>query len=773
EEADPRDVPDDAAMEVPEEIAGEAAPTAEEIAADLAAELEAEQAAREEASESEENPPRAPAPEMLGTPDGETEADTEERMRERRPTPRFLRNYKIQEVIRRRQIILIQVVKEERGTKGAALTTYISLAGRFSVLMPNSPRGGGVSRKITSSSDRRRLREVIDELDMPPGMSLIVRTAGAQRPKPEIRRDCEYLLGLWNHIRERTLASTAPALIYEEADLIKRCIRDGYARDMDEILVEGDEAYSQAREFMRMLMPEHARKIQAYRDGIVPLFSRFNAEAQLDAMHEPTVQLRSGGYIVINQTEALVAIDVNSGRSTRERNIEDTALRTNLEAAEEIARQLRLRDLAGLIVVDFIDMDANRHNAMVEKRMKDALRTDRARIQVGRISHFGLLEMSRQRLRPSLAETTFVTCPHCLGRGTVRGLESSALAVLRAVEEECAKRRAAEITVRVNSPAALYLLNKKRDRLADIESRWGVTVLFDPDDTLHGAETRIERSKTPPAPVSERPAALRMDYAAEEEAEDLVEETAEETAAADAQEAGMTAEERARRPRRRRRGRSGRRDGASPERAETPEAEPAEAELEAEAPAVAEVEEGEAPAPADGAEGDERSPRRRGRRGGRRRREGEPALDAAAEAPETAPEPAPTPAYAGPTPADPFGGAPDSLMAAMEAAEAAAEAAMAPRPARPAPAPVAEPVAPEPVAAEPVTPEAVAPELVAVAPVVVEAAPEPEPAPVPVPVAAEPPPPPAPEPVIGPAILPKTVEEVAAEAPRRGGWWKR
>ncbi|MBS7792559.1 ribonuclease E/G, partial [Roseococcus sp. SDR] len=632
EEADPREVQDDAVLEAPEDLAGEVAPTAAEIAADLAAELEAEQAARAEeaaqeaesaAAEAEADEPPAPAPELVGTPDGETEADTEERMRERRPTPRFLRNYKIQEVIRRRQIILIQVVKEERGTKGAALTTYISLAGRFSVLMPNSPRGGGVSRKITSSSDRRRLREVIDELDMPPGMSLIVRTAGAQRPKPEIRRDCEYLLGLWNHIRERTLASTAPALIYEEADLIKRSIRDGYARDMDEILVEGDEAYSQAREFMRMLMPEHVRKIQAYRDGTVPLFSRYNAEAQLDAMHEPTVQLRSGGYIVINQTEALVAIDVNSGRSTRERNIEDTALRTNLEAAEEIARQLRLRDLAGLIVVDFIDMDANRHNAMVEKRMKDALRNDRARIQVGRISHFGLLEMSRQRLRPSLAETTFVTCPHCLGRGTVRGLESSALAVLRAVEEECAKRRAAEITVRVNSPAALYLLNKKRDRLADIESRWGVTVLFDPDDTLHGAETRIERSKTPPAPVSERPAALRMDYA-EEEPEEQGDDTAEETAA-EASEG--SAEERSRRPRRRRRGRSGRREGGAPEQGQTNEAEAprdeaeadaegeGEAEPDAEAPASAE-EAAETPA-AEPGEGEDRGPRRRGRRGGR------------------------------------------------------------------------------------------------------------------------------------------------------------
>jgi len=798
EETDPLEVHDDAAMDVPEEIAGEGPPQgeemgADEVTADLAAELEAEHAAAQD----EESLPPAPLPETIGQEAGvaegdaeaETEADTEERMRERRPTPSFLRNYKIQEVIRRRQIILIQVVKEERGTKGAALTTYMSLAGRFSVLMPNSPRGGGVSRKITSSSDRRRLREVIDELDMPQGMSLIVRTAGAQRPKPEIRRDCEYLLGLWNHIRERTLASTAPALIYEEADLIKRSIRDGYARDMDEIIVEGDAAYSQAREFMRLLMPEHVRKIQAYRDGTVPLFGRYNAEAQLDAMHDPTVQLRSGGYIVINQTEALVAIDVNSGRSTRERNIEDTALRTNLEAAEEIARQLRLRDLAGLIVVDFIDMDANRHNAMVEKRMKDSLRVDRARIQVGRISHFGLLEMSRQRLRPSLAETTFVTCPHCLGRGTVRGLESSALAVLRAIEEECAKRRAAEITVRVTSQVALYLLNKKRDRLADIEGRWGVNVLFDPDDTLHGAETRIERSKTPPAPVMERPAALRMDYAAEEEIEEGAEETAEETEAADAQEAGMSAEERARRPRRRRRTRGGRREGGAPERSEAAPLTDGLPVGEDEVQALAENE--VAPPAAEGgeaAEGDDRSPRRRGRRGGRRRREGEPTSET--EVPPGEPEAAPPPsyvatvfetrisetrAYSGPTPADPFGGTSDSLMAAMEAADAAAEAAMAQKPSALSVVPVEAPrgtlEAPVEVvpAVEPVAETAVeqgSVEPVYVEPTAVElmkAAPSPA-ATTTIPGAAEP--------VIGPAILPKSVEEASAE-PRRGGWWKR
>ncbi|WP_421995321.1 Rne/Rng family ribonuclease [Roseococcus sp.] len=781
---------------LPEELTSEQ-PTAEEMEADIVAQLESQ--GQPDAAESDDEngsrveilpPSDAPPPETIGESagdaEGEAEAEQEEERRERRSTPRFLRNYKIQEVIRRRQVLLIQVVKEERGTKGAALTTYISLAGRFSVLMPNSPRGGGVSRKITSSSDRRRLREVIEELEMPHGMSLIVRTAGAQRPKPEIRRDCEYLLRLWDDIRERTLTSTAPALIYEEADLIKRSIRDGYARDMDEIIVEGDAAYSQAREFMRMLMPEHARKIQAYRDGTVPLFSRFQAEAQLDAMHEPNVQLRSGGYLVINQTEALVAIDVNSGRSTRERSIEDTALRTNLEAADEVARQLRLRDLAGLIVIDFIDMDSNRHNAMVEKRMKDALRTDRARIQVGRISHFGLLELSRQRLRPSLAETTFVTCPHCLGRGTVRGLESSALAVLRAVEEECAKRRAAEITVRVTSAAALYLLNKKRDRLADIEGRWGVSVLFDPDDTLHGAETRIERSKVPPAPIEEgRPAALRMDYAAEEEAAAVVEE-AEETEATettDAAEAGMTEEERARRPRRRRRGR-GRREGG-PERADGAE-EGAEASAEGASETEVDAEDAppaEADAEAEPSESDESARRRRGRRGGRRRREGEgPVAEAEAEAPE-----APV-GYAGPTPADPFANTSDSLMAAMDAAEAAAEAALAPRPAVEAvavpeiepieavsvaveapvaevvvaaPEPVAEPVAAEPVAAGPAVAEAAAIEV-----------PKPEPAPEPVVAAAKPEP--VAETVIGPAIQPKTVEEAAAgAAPRRGGWWKR
>jgi ribonuclease E len=443
----------------------------------------------------------APPPEMLGGGD-----DTGEEMRPRRENPRFMRNYKIQEVIRRRQILLIQVVKEERGNKGAALTTYISLAGRYSVLMPNSPRGGGISRKITSGADRKRLREVAQELDIPKGMGLIIRTAGAARPKPEIKRDGEYLLRLWDDIRELTMKSSAPSLIYEEASLIKRAIRDVYSRDLDEILVDGEMGWRSARDFMRMLMPSHARKVMMWKDPTQSLFARHQVEAQLDAMLSPTVQLRSGGYLVINQTEALVAIDVNSGRATRERDISDTAIRTNLEAVDEVARQLRLRDLAGLIVIDLIDMESKKHNSQVERRLKDALKNDRARIQLGHISHFGLMEMSRQRLRPSLAETSSVVCSHCGGTGQVRSTESAALHVLRAVEEEGSKRRSAEIIVHVAATVALYILNHKRDRLTDIELRCAMKVTFLPDDTLLPPNNRIERlrayavGEAPPLP---------------------------------------------------------------------------------------------------------------------------------------------------------------------------------------------------------------------------------------------------------------------------------
>ena len=712
-------------------------------------------------------------PETIG---GEGPAETEEERRERRIPPRFLRHYKIQDVIRRRQIILVQVVKEERGGKGAALTTYMSLAGRFSVLMPNSPRGGGVSRKITSATDRKRLREVMDDLQLPQGMSLIVRTAGAQRPKPEIQRDCEYLLRLWDGVRERTLASTAPALIYEEADLIKRSIRDVYGRDIDEVMVEGDGAFQQAREFMRMLMPSHANKVRMHRDA-VPLFARHNVDAQLDAMHSPVVQLRSGGYIVINQTEALVAIDVNSGRATRDRHIEDTALRTNMEAADEIARQLRLRDLAGLIVIDFIDMESNRNNAMVERRIKESLRHDRARIQVGRISHFGLLEMSRQRLRPSIAEQTFITCPHCLGRGTIRGVESSALQVLRAIEEEGAKRRAAEINVHVASEVALWLLNRKRDRLSEIEARFGMSVFLQPDDKLMGPALRIERLRAAePMAVAAGPSALRMDYAPE--VEDIAPEIEEEEADSPSAEAREeTAEEGERRRRRRRRRRGGRREGG-PQGAEGGAEGDGEGEEGAEAAAEAgDMPEGEAqPAgeeaqTAEGAAEGEDRPRRRGRRGGRRRREDGPRERLAEEAAPEMTEEAPAPRYVGPTPADPFAGQIDDVFAAMAAAEEAAEraAATARRIAPAAPAPVADAV---PVAEPaPVVTEA-AP--VAEAPAPVE---PPAPEPAPAPVAAEPAPAPQPEkaePVIGPAIQPVVLGDGAEVArPKRLGWWKR
>jgi ribonuclease E len=714
-------------------------------------------------------------PETIG---GEGPAETEEERRERRIPPRFLRHYKIQEVIRRRQIILVQVVKEERGGKGAALTTYMSLAGRFSVLMPNSPRGGGVSRKITSAADRKRLREVMDELQLPQGMSLIVRTAGAQRPKPEIQRDCEYLLRLWDNIRERTLASTAPALIYEEADLIKRSIRDVYGRDIDEVMVEGDGAFQQAREFMRMLMPSHANKVRLHRDA-TPLFARHHVDQQLDAMHSPVVQLRSGGYVVINQTEALVAIDVNSGRATRDRHIEDTALRTNMEAAEEIARQLRLRDLAGLIVIDFIDMESNKHNAMVERRLKESLRHDRARIQVGRISHFGLLEMSRQRLRPSIAEQTFITCPHCLGRGTIRGVESSALQVLRAIEEEGAKRRAAEINVHVATDVALWLLNRKRDRLSEIEARFGMSVFFQPDEKLMGPALRIERLRAAePMAVAAGPSAIRMDYAPE--VEDIAPEIEEEEADSPSAEAREeTAEEGERRRRRRRRRRGGRREGG-PQAGEAG----TEADGEGEEGAEAALEAGEAPEgeaqPAEdegqtaegAAEGEDR-PRRRGRRGGRRRREDGPRERRAEDAAPEMAEEAPAPRYVGPTPADPFAGQIDDVFAAMAAAEEAAERAAATArriaPAAPAPEPVVEA---EPVAeAAPVVTEA-AP--VAEAPAPVE---PPAPEPAPAPVVAEPAPAPQPEkaePVIGPAIQPVVLGDGAEVArPKRQGWWKR
>ena len=408
---------------------------------------------------------------------------------------RLRRKYKIQDVIRVRQILLVQVVKEERGNKGAALTTYLSLAGRYCVLMPNTARGGGISRKIVNAQDRKRLREITNELEVPKGMGLIVRTAGAERTRPEIKRDYEFLTRQWEQIRELTLKSVAPTLIYEEGSLIKRSIRDIYSKEIDQILVEGDESYREAKEYMKMLMPSHAKNVQPYSDPI-PLFSRYQVESYLNGMFNPTVQLKSGGYIVIGVTEALVAIDVNSGRATKQGSIEETAVQTNLEAADEVARQLRLRDLAGLIVIDFIDMDENRNNRAVEKRMKDRLKNDRARIQVGRISGFGLMEMSRQRLRPGMLEATTQPCPHCLGTGLIRSDENLTLSILREIEEEGVRSRANQITIKVPVAIANYLINQKRETLALIEARHGVSVAITADPLLTSPNYEIERSRT-------------------------------------------------------------------------------------------------------------------------------------------------------------------------------------------------------------------------------------------------------------------------------------
>jgi ribonuclease E len=563
---------------------------------------------------------------------GEDELEEAEHQRSR-----TIRHYKIQEVIKRRQIMLVQVTKEERGTKGAALTTYLSLAGRYCVLMPNTARGGGVSRKITSITDRRRLKDILEELDIPEGMGVIVRTAGAERSKAEIKRDYEYLLRLWNEIRDLTLRSTAPALIYEEGNLIKRSIRDLYTRDIDEVLVEGEEGYRTAKAFMKMLMPSHAKRVQPYRDPQIGLFHRFQVESQIDAIHSPIVQLRSGGYVVINQTEALVAIDVNSGRSTRERNIEETAVRTNLEAAEEIARQLRLRDLAGLIVIDFIDMEEHRNQSAVERRLKEALKNDRARIQVGRISAFGLLEMSRQRLRPSLVETSTQPCPHCGGTGFIRSTESTALYVLRSIEEEGMRRRSAEICVHVPTTVALYILNQKRDSLVQLEARYAIRVLVAQDDALIPPAFRLERLRAYAAaePAALPAAPLTQAWVSEEEEEEI-DETAQ---ASDVEQESDEAPGRSRRRRRRRRRHE--EEPASLSAAPTapiaPTAQSGDEPAEDEADLVG----GNSRSEGEEIDGDEESDaerrrRRRGRRGGRRRVRRESGVEPGFEEPRPA-----------------------------------------------------------------------------------------------------------------------------------------
>ncbi|WP_417804129.1 Rne/Rng family ribonuclease [Thalassospira lucentensis] len=526
------------------------------------------------------------------------------------------KRYKIQEVIKRRQILLVQVVKEERGNKGAALSTFLSLAGRYCVLMPNTPRGGGISRKITNAQDRKRLKSILAELEIPDGMAVIVRTAGAERTKAEIKRDFDYLMRLWDRIRETTLQSQAPCLIYEEADLIKRSIRDLYARDVDEVLVEGDEGYRIAKDFMKMLMPSHAKRVQPYKDQGVPLFHRFQVESQLDAMLNPVVQLKSGGYIVINPTEALVAVDVNSGRSTRERNIEETAYKTNLEAAEELARQLRLRDLAGLIVVDFIDMEDHRNQGAVERKLKEAMRNDRARLQIGRISPFGLLEMSRQRLRPSLVESAFEVCKHCRGVGLVRSVESAALHLLRVLEEEGMRRRSGTLTVHVASEVALYILNRKRDTLAEIEQRYGFTVMIFGDDSLISPDHRIERSRAKKGDeVEDTPAVLNTDsvsLTAIENPVDTDDVDDDEDSGASAKDNSQDDDEQGGKRRRRRRRRRGRND----DRDDRNDAQQDTANTDAGGDDTADQ---NGDSDDDDDEESQRKRRRRGKRGGRRR----------------------------------------------------------------------------------------------------------------------------------------------------------
>ena len=539
-----------------------------------------------------------------------------ERARRRRGRP-----YKIQEVIRRRQIILVQVVKEERGNKGAALTTYLSLAGRYTVLMPNTARGGGISRKITQPTDRKRLREIAGELEVPEGMGLIIRTAGAQRTKTEIKRDYDYLLRLWETVRDLTLKSSAPTLVYEEGSLIKRSIRDLYNKDIEEVLVAGDDAYREAKDFMRMLMPSHAKNVKPYKEP-EPIFIRHQVERHLAAMFSPQVVLKSGGYIVINQTEALVAIDVNSGKATREHNIEDTALKTNLEASEEIARQLRLRDLAGLIVIDFIDMDERRNSRLVERRIKESLRNDRARIQVGPISHFGLLEMSRQRLRPGMLEGSTTPCPICQGTGIVRSIESVALDILRSIEDRLITDGVVPLVATTAVDVALYILNQKRAHLKDIEQRYRIPITVTADEDLHVSQFVIERSAET-AMTNGASAVVHMDWAHHEPQPD---------APADAPEAEAEADESPRRPRRRRRKRRepGEQDLDVAEAAPVRLGGHAQAEEEDEEPApeMPAARTGNGNGAAEGP-GQARKPRRRGRRGGRRGKPGQPSERAA------------------------------------------------------------------------------------------------------------------------------------------------
>ena len=582
-------------------------PVAEARDHDADAESAAE-ASDDDADDSEDDDNDAKAEESAAKSARKAREELFERYKNaKRKRAQLLRNYKIQEVIKRRQILLIQVVKEERGNKGAALTTYLSLAGRYCVLMPNTARGGGISRKIANGSDRRRLRRVVDSLDVPRGMGLIIRTAGAKRTKTEIKRDYDYLLRLWENIRSLTLKSIAPCLIYEEASLIKRAIRDLYDKDISKVYVEGEDGYREAKDFMKMLMPSHAKNVQPYKER-TPIFLKSGVETQLDGMYQPSVRLKSGGYLVIHQTEALVAIDVNSGRATRERNIEQTALKTNVEAAEEAARQFRLRDLAGLIVIDFIDMEEPRNNRKVERALKDAMKADRARVQVGRISPFGLLELSRQRRRSGIVDGTTQSCPTCSGAGVIRSHEMAALRILRAVEGEAISGKIGMISVRASIDVSLHVLNHHRDWLNRIESINGVSIEIVADSDKHGDDYSLEASGVPRERRNDAPVvrADQTDPIDMDEADD--EDSAEQQA--DAEE----------KPKRRRRRRRSRRDR---EEAETAEA--SDDEADAEAKDAGDDETDEKP----------KKRRRRGRRGGRRNRRESTETETAQSAEET------------------------------------------------------------------------------------------------------------------------------------------
>ena len=700
--------------------------------------------------------------------------DTSDSMRRQRQALR--RRYKIQEVIRRRQVLLIQVVKEERGNKGAALTTYLSLAGRYCVLMPNTAHGGGISRKISNISDRKRLKSIMADLKLPTGMGAIVRTAGLKRSKSDIKRDFDYLTRLWDEIRETTLAATAPALVHEDSGLIKRAIRDIYNREIDQVLVDGPEGFEAASTFMKLLMPTHAPKVVQYEDS-VPLFQRFGVEAQLSAMYSPVVQLKSGGYIVINPTEALVSIDINSGRSTREHGIEETAFKTNMEAAEEIGRQLRLRDMAGLVVIDFIDMEVNGNNRRVERAMKDALRNDRARIQLGRISSFGLMEMSRQRLRTGILEASTHVCPMCDGSGYVRAISSAALAALRDLEAEAIKGRCNEFTLRAGAEVAIYILNRKRAELAELEDRYGIGIEAVPDDSLTGPNYIIDAAGgTPlrqivlaplPAPVTIAEDIDEVEsYGGNDEDDD---EDGEETERREPREPREArGEDRGGKAR----GRGRRRRGG---RSDAPVEGEAEAVVDGEAPAdeVIDGDVPEAPPITDAADTEAKRRRRRGRRGGRRR-DGETGAEGdnagAEDAAETGDEPVEAAAEPVEAPVD----------APVEAPVADETPAKRPRRTRAKKADadaVAEPVveAPAEPAVEAVAEEAKAPrkraprrKAGAEAPVEAEApAAEPE-------LAAAPP---APEPEAAApandAEAPANDATQAPEAPARKGWWQR